>query len=93
VRVAIDLEDVLFSVINNGQFGLRLYDDIGNGAITLRAKNVYFVQSGWANEAFDINRTSGTKPVKVTLWENVRWCTLVNGVFTPGALIAQPSGT
>jgi hypothetical protein len=93
VQLHVDLEDVLFTVINNGQFGLRLHDDQGGGAITLRMKNVYFQQSGWANDALLINYTSGTKPVKVTEWTNVRWCTLANGVFTPGALIAQPSGT
>jgi hypothetical protein len=94
VRLAMDLEDVLFSVINNGQFGLRVHDDIGGGAVTLRMKNVYFVQSGWNNDACFINQSGGgTNPPKVTLWENVRWCTLSNGVFTPGALIPRPSGT
>lgn len=90
VRVFVDIEDCIFT--GNGQYGLRLHDDLGGGAITLRMKNAYFTNT-FSNAAIHINQTSGTNPVTVTLWENVRYCTLAGGVFTPGSSISQPSGT
>lgn len=90
VQVFVDIEDCIFT--GGGQFGLRLHDDIGSGAITLRMKNVYFTDT-FTNDAIFINLASGTNPVTVTLWENVRWCTLSGSTFTPGATIGQPSGT
>lgn len=91
-RCFVDLEDVLFSSDGTGQNGLKLFDDIGGGAITLRMKNVYFTQNFQVSDIY-INNSSGTNPVTVTLWDNVRECTLSGSTFTPGAAISQPSGT
>jgi hypothetical protein len=90
VQVGYDIEDCL--ITGGGQFGLRLHDDIGGGAITLRMKNVYFTDT-FTDSAIFINLAVGTNPVVVTLWENVRWCTFDGVTLTPGALIDQPAGT
>ena len=70
-----------------------LFDDLGGGAITVRMKNVYFTSSQFSVSDIFINNTVGTNPVTVSLWENVRQCTLVGSTFTPGSAISQPPGT
>jgi hypothetical protein len=36
-----------------------------------------------------VGRAPGERPT-ILLWENVRFCTIVNGAIVPGALIPRP---
>ena len=80
----IDLENVVF---NGGPYGMRLHPDTG-GDNLIYLKNVYFVGPfGFAPFLF---ADAGGHRNIISLWENVRSATIVNGVLVPGALIPSP---
>lgn len=96
LQILVDIEDCLFSGDGTCGNAIKLYNDHAPGStlVQLRMKNVYITEeSTWEYGTLDINKTGATNPINVVLWENVRYCTLVGGVFTPGDLIPQPSGT
>lgn len=78
-------ENVLF---NGGPYGLRIHADVG-GDQQIYLKDVYFVTGSFGNDAFYFLDYGGGACV-INQWDNVRWCTIVDGVIVPGDPIAQP---
>jgi hypothetical protein len=83
----INLTNVVFQVW--AQHGLRVHSD-STGDVEIYANNVFFdVRGGTAGYLLNY----GGKNVIIREWNNVRRCTVNNGVLTLGALIPQPTPT
>ena len=62
----------------------------GDGGTNASFRNVYIEPFGPEYLGpIDFQMVNGRR-VNITLWDNVRFCTIVNGVIVPGALIPRP---
>lgn len=83
----INLTNVVIQVW--AQYGLKINAD-STGNTTVNMNNVFFdVRGGVAGNFLNF----GGKVVVVNQWNNIRRCTVNNGVLTLGAAIAQPTPT
>lgn len=81
----INISDCVFQTW--AQYGLRLHADV-TGNIDLYMQNVYFDTKEFAISGRLLNYGGGV--INIMQWDNVRFCTVDNGVLTLGALIPQP---
>jgi hypothetical protein len=68
--------------------GVRIHSD-KSGDVHLNFKNVFFDPRGSGGGGY--MRNEGGKLIIIDSWDNVRYCTVNNGVLTLGAAIAKPT--
>lgn len=74
-------------ILSGGGISLRIEGDGGTNA---SFTNVFIEPTGSQYLGpYDFQPINGRR-VNITTWENVRFCTIVNGVLVPGALIPRP---